>query len=53
MKVIFNVIAVVLTACSFSGFKPATSPYYWHLPGNDLTLDEYIDKKHKEMEESP
>lgn len=52
MKNIILLISLsLLTACSFSGFKPVTSPYYWNLPGNDLTLDEYIDKKHKEMRE--
>ena len=41
-------MAVALTACSFSGFKPATSPYYQILLGLEnmgFKGNEYIDKK--------
>ena len=52
MKNIVLLISLsVLTACSMRGFEPPRSTNYWRLPGNDLTLDEYIDKKNKEMRE--
>ena len=52
MKNIILLISLsVLTACSMRGFEPPRSTNYWRLPGNDLTLDEYIDKKNKEMRE--
>ena len=52
MKQIITILmAVALTACSMRGFEPPRSTNYWRLPGNDLTLDEYIDKKNKELRE--
>ena len=52
MKNIILLISLsVLTACSMRGFEPPRSTNYWRLPGNDLTLDEYIDKKNKELRE--
>ncbi len=51
MKQIVTVLmAVALTACSMRGFEPPRSTNYWRLPSNDLTLDEYIDKKIKNCE---
>ena len=51
MKNIILIISLsVLTACSMRGFEPPRSTNYWRLPGNDLTLDEYIDKKIKNCE---
>ena len=51
MKQIVTVLmAVALTACSMRGFEPPRSTNYWRLSSNDLTLDEYIDKKIKNCE---